>query len=339
MKKIGFCVIAVLAVLLLVMPVSATTYKAAEPAHVKIDGIVKADEWSGAIYKGVTFEKAEEGVDKTLKCWWFDGDNDKDAAFDLYITNDNDNLYIACVVRNTDREKNNTGVDLWKHQNFTFSLSDWHDKTNVRIIDYQGEPYEAYSGYRLSLLSDGTMVCEPRIQGRATRELFPKKDFMIRYDEKARTMTYEIAMPINSAYTYLDIKEDTNMAFSAIVSMPYENNTCSAYQDGSNRFLIGMGTATSGNANNYAHKGNEGSLKVQLNAPGRISMVLGDDEKITTAVPADRVGIDPQPEDLQQFSTLYGAASWVVPAALIAVCVLCVAVCVIVPIVRRKGGK
>ena len=338
MKKFIPILVLLLVVILAAMPVSAASYNAAEPAHVKIDGVVSADEWSGAIYKGVTFAQAEKGVDDTLSCWWFDGDHDGDSSFDLYITNDNKNLYIACVVHNTDMEKNNTGADLWKHQNFTFSLSDWNKGTNVRIIDYQGQKYEAYSGYRLSLLSDGTMVCEPRIQGRATRELFPNQDFVIRYDKAKRTMTYELAMPINSAYTYLDITKDTQMAFSAIVSMPYENNTCSAVLDGSNRFLIGMGTATSGNAENYAHKGT-GSIKVNLNAPGKISQVLGADEEEKIVSTANRVALGAEPEDTQRFDTVQGDLPWAVIIALGAVCVLCVIVCVLRLILSRKGGK
>ncbi len=102
-------------------------------------------------------------------------------------------------------------------------------------------------------------------QGKGGKELFAGSDYQIRYDSKARTMTYEVAVPLNTVYTNIYINDSTDIVFSAVIALNYENNFVSATKNGSNRFLVGTATMLKGGPRNYAHAGH--SITIKLNDP------------------------------------------------------------------------
>ncbi len=339
MKKMITAIFVLICAACLALPSSAAAYHASAPSKITIDGVITEGEWGKPIYRRVTLAQAEESPDGILRAWWFDGDYEANVSFDFYVTNDNDAIYIGVVVHNTFPDTASTGVNLWLHHNVTFSLSEFYPDTTVRIIDYQGVPYEAYSGYRMGLLADGTMKCEPRVQGRAARELFAYDDYMIVYDSAKKTLTYEVALPLNSAYTTAtNNATDPKIAVSAIVSLVYDNNTASCSTDGSNRFLIGLGAARSGGANNFAHR-NE-AIVVTLNTVAEVNEALGDDKGSSgTGTPAAVISIDPDPEDVPTFikagvGGMRQTTVWII--ALSAVIVICLTVTAVLLLKGRK---
>lgn len=268
MKKwICLCLVLILA-LGFAVPASAASYKVASPKWVTIDGKVSEKEWGKPIYKGVTLKKAEEGkVDDQVTAWWYDTTHNKDASFDLYVTNNDKYIGLACVIHNVDED----GYEKadWRKMGFHFSLSPYDEETGVPHGMYQGKEYEHYTSYRIYQKADGSLVAQCRTQGMTMRDIYPNADYIAKYDPATRTMTYEVLVPYS--YTKVVLGETEEMAFSATVALDYYSNSVSASTDGSNRFLIGTAAQLCGGAGKYAHKGH--CIRIKLATKEQIDKV------------------------------------------------------------------
>ncbi len=303
MKK-WICLLATVVVLLsLCVPVSAASkppvYKVSEPKWVKIDGNVTEKEWGKPIYKGVTMKQAEDGeIDNRLTAWWYDSTGNADTTFDLYVTNTDENLYVACVVHNVDPETITKGVTPYystrRQMNFCFTFSKWVDGTGVFITDHLGTKYEQFTGYRVYLATDGKMYADAFIQGINAKPIFPNKDYVAKYDEKTRTMTYEVAVPF--VLSNVEIEKNNEIAFSAVINLDNQSNTISCEGDGPNRFLVGLGAQTGGGAEKYSHT--DQCIKIELATFSQIQSMkeVGNntntgDAKVFVDDSADIVGV------------------------------------------------
>ena len=303
MKK-WICLIATIVLLLsLCVPASAASktpvYKVSEPKWVTIDGNVTEKEWGKPIYKGVTMKQAEDGeIDNRLTAWWYDSSGNADTTFDLYVTNTDENLYVACVVHNVDPETITKGVTPYfstrRHMNFCFTFSKWVDGTGVYITDHLGTKYEQFTGYRVYLATDGKMYAEAFTQGVNSKPIFPNKDYVAKYDEKTRTMTYEVAVPF--VLSNVEIEKNNEIAFSAVIALDNQSNTISCEGDGPNRFLVGLGAQNGGGAEKYSHT--DGCIKIELATFSQIqsmkeisSNTNTGDAKVYVEDSADIVGV------------------------------------------------
>ncbi len=249
MKKIRFMIAFTLMLALVSVSVGAASYSVVQPRRVAIDGVISVQEWGDPIYNHVTLAQAD-AVDSILTAKWWDSTQDAEAAFDLYVTHDEENVFIGCVVYGVDREISLAEPEMGLH--FAFTLSEYQENTGVRHAMYRGEEYEAYTGYRLYQTADGQAQAQTISQAVKMRDLREGKDFAAVYDDASRTMTYEAAVALKD--TNLSIGKHPNMAFSAVIGLEHYNNRVSGQTDGSNRFLVGTGAAECGGPKNWAHK-------------------------------------------------------------------------------------
>lgn len=329
----------ILAMALAVPAFALPSYVVSEPKWVTIDGKITEAEWGKPIYKGVTLQQAEEGkIDEMVTCWWFDGTNNLDTSFDLYLTHNDENIYVGCVVHNVDAE---TATDLsaWKQMNFTFTMSDYHDGSHVRRTTYQGEKYEVYTGYRIYLTADGKMKAQTLTQGTTAKSLYTGSDYMAVYSPKDRTMTYEVAVPFG--YTKIDTKENEYIAFSAVIALENYNNTVSGKSDGSNRFLIGTGAAMYGGAGNWAHKGQ--CIRIKLVDPETVTEAKNNQEKVQEPIsPTYGVYNEGSLSELPEYKVITADATISMPVIIILVSVAVVILCAVVVtlvLVRERNKK
>ncbi len=257
MKKIRLTVAIMLMLALVTVSVGAASYSVVQPRRVAIDGVISMQEWGDPIYNHVTLAQADT-VDSMLTAKWWDPTMDAQAAFDLYVTHDEENVFIGCVVYGVDREISPAEPEMGLH--FAFTLSEYQENTGVRHVMYRGEEYEAYTGYRLYQTADGQAQAQTISQAVKMRDLREGKDFAVVYDELSRTMTYEAAVALKD--TNLSIGKQPDMAFSAVIGLEHYNNRVSGQVDGSNRFLVGTGAAACGGPKNWAHK--DACLKIRL---------------------------------------------------------------------------
>lgn len=338
MKKLGSILLIAIMALALAIPTSAASYTVSEPKWVNIDGKITQDEWGTPIYKGVTLQQAEEGtVDDKLTCWWFDGTNNSDAFFDLYLTHNDESLFVGCVIHNVDAETS-TDAMAWQQMNFTFTVSDYHEGTDVRRIQYQGKEWEAYTGYRVYVTAQGKLSAQTLTQGLDAKSLYAGTDYQAIYNPKDRTMTYEVAVPF--VYTHIDINKSQDIVLSAVVALDHYGNTVTGTIDGSNRWLVGTGAAFCGGAEKWAHK--DQCIRIKLASP----------EKVLEHAPADSTPNAPAAdyaEDLQieissepEYSVITADAPISTPLIIIlasvAVVILC-AIAVTVALVRDRNKK
>lgn len=279
MKKIVSILLVAIMALAFAIPTSAASYTVSDPKWVTIDGKITQDEWGTPIYKGVTLQQAEEGkIDDKLTCWWFDSTNNQDASFDLYVTHNGEMLFVGCVIHNVDAETS-TDAEAWQQMNFAFTVSDYHEGTDVRRIVYDDKNWEAYTGYRIYVNAQGKLKSQTMTQGLTAKTLYVGNDYQAVYDPKDRSMTYEVAVPFS--YTNIDINKNQDIVFSAVIALNHYGNTVSGTIDGSNRWLVGTGTAFCGGAEKWAHK--DQCIRIQLAAP----------EKVIENTPSDTVSEDP----------------------------------------------
>ena len=84
-------------------------------------------------------------------------------------------------------------------------------------------------------------------------ELTAGRDYAVVYDEAAKTMTYEVAIPYEG--TNMNLESTNYMAFSMLAALNIDSNPVSGATDGASRFLLGTGAAFGGGPNNFAHQG------------------------------------------------------------------------------------
>lgn len=280
MKKIRILAACMLMLALLSVSVGAASYTVAQPRRVGIDGVISTQEWGEPLYNRVTLAQAGT-VDSTLTAEWFDPTQDGEAAFDLYVSHDEEYVYIGCAVYGVDREISTASPEMGLH--FAFTLSEYQESTGVRHAMQKGEEYEVYTGYRLYQTADGRAQAQTISQAIKVQDLRQGRDYAVVYDEASRTMTYEAAVALKN--TNISLEKNAVMAFSAVIGLEHYNNRVSGQVDGSNRFLIGTGAADGGGAKNWAHK--DGCLPIGLVPLEKIPMLIEEDEGAVTAYAQD----------------------------------------------------
>ena len=317
MKKIRVIAALLMALTVLSVSVAAASYTVAQPRRVVIDGVATAAEWGDPIYSHVTLTQAET-VDSALVGQWFDKTQDTQAAFDLYVTNDEDNVYIGCVVYGVNQEVSTAAPEMGLH--FAFTLSEYVQNTGVRHAMQKSEEYEVYTGYRLYQTVDGQAQAQTISQAIKVRELHEGRDFAVVYDETARTMTYEVAVALDS--TNLSLSKNTDMAFSAVIGLEHYNNRVTGKVDGSNRFWIGTGAAKCGGAKNWAHK--DGCLSIRLVALDNVSALI---EEADPALPAYAQDVDVPIVSEPEYKIITADAPVSVPLIMMLASVVVVLIC------------
>ncbi len=290
MKKIASIIIAVVLCFALAVSALAGTYTAPEAKAITLDGAITEEEWGAPIMKGVNKASAMDGSIEAIMTYWdFDPSYEGTESFDLYVNNDAMNIYLGLVMHDTVIDAASTGANLWQHQNFSFTISTSMNN-GVPAIDFEGQNYEQYTGYRLGMMADGNVRTECLTQGIDPIEL-PAQQYKVVYDEAAKTMTYEVAIPYS--YTNIDLANSASMALSAVIPLQFESNGVGAATDGANRFLIGTGTAFCGGPGNYAH--NDQTIIVTLNGTDAVAGIIGsaaeapEEEAPEEAVPEETV--------------------------------------------------
>ena len=237
----------------LTISVSAGEHAVNGLPSVTLDGVISEAEWGAPVISGMDKAKATDGSFDSLMTYWdFDPSYSGGETIDLYVNNDSVNLYFGLVIHNTVPDSASTGANLWQHQNFTFTFSYSSPETTVPHIEFEGAEYEQYTGYRIGMLADGSLASECLSLGVDPVELVAGKDYTIAYDEAAKTMTYEVAIPYEG--TNMNLESSNYMAFSMIAALNIESNAASGAADGSSRFLLGTGAAFGGGPNNFAHQ-------------------------------------------------------------------------------------
>lgn len=244
----------------LTISASAEDFWINDLSSVRLDGVITEEEWGAPILSGVSRESiADDPANPLLGMWDFDPGYDSRESFDLYINNDAKNILIGMVMHNTEIDPDSDGNDLWKHENFTFTLSSWNPDTTVPLIEFAGQQHEQYVGYRIGMLNDGALVSKSMTHGIGSGgiELIGGRDYMVVYDEEAGTMTYEVRIPY--VWTNVDVSVENRIAFSMIASLKPASNTASYDANGSSRFVLGTAAAFCGDdesgADKFAHQG------------------------------------------------------------------------------------
>ncbi len=335
MKKSIALLLVVIMAMAFALPCSAASYSVVKPKWVTIDGVIDAEEWGSPLYKKVTLAQAQEKkIDDTLTCRWYDTDRDGDVTMYLYLTHDDVNLYVGCVVQGVNAEVSTT-EQPWQQMNFTFTLSDYHADTGVRRVTDKGKEYEAYTGYRLYQTADGQLHVQTITQGLKPRDLRAGRDYAALYDEAARTMTYEVAVPLDC--TSMAIDKNPDMAFSAVVALEHYNNTVSGAVDGGNRFLVGTGAADCGGAENWAHQGQ--CIRVRLIPSDKVAQAKQQQDAVDNGYAQDLdIPIASEPE----YKIITADAPTSVPLIIILASVAVVLICaaaVTLMLVRERNEQ
>ena len=209
---------------------------------VTIDGRITDAEWGGGPVVSTTPGHCQATWGNF---WQFDPSSvNPEQNVRLYVTNDAKYLYIGATIDECDLDETCTNVsDLYKSAHFIFSVSGYDKDHTVKIIPFEGQDYEQYTGFMMGLVN-GEKASYTFTQGHAAWEL-PAEDYAIVYDPEARTYTYEVRIP----FVKTNITSST-IALSASVGAPYTGG------DAANRYNITTGAATCGGPANWAHKDN-----------------------------------------------------------------------------------
>ena len=280
MKKIITVVLAIILCFALAAPAFAATYTAPAAKAITLDGAITEEEWGAPIFKGVGKSSAMDGsVDSLMTYWDFDPSYAGSETFDLYVNNDSQNIYLGLVMHDTAIDTASMGTNLWQHQNFTFTISTSMG-AGVPAIDFEGQNYEQYTGFRVGMKADGSVMCEVLTQG-IDAVMLTDSQYKIVYDEANKTMTYEVAVPYG--LTNIDLNNSASMALSAVLPVQFASNGASGATDGANRFLIGTAAAFCGGPGNYAH--NDQTVIVTLNGADAVAGITGNVEEAPAEEP------------------------------------------------------
>lgn len=296
MKKIISVILAVALCFALAVSALAGTYTAPAAKAITVDGAITEEEWGAPIFKGVSKAAAMDGsVDGLMNYWEFDPAYTGTENFDLYVNNDSQNIYLGLVMHDTAIDAASMGTNLWQFQNFTFTISTSMG-AGVPAIDFEGQNYEQYTGFRIGMKADGSSMCEVLTQG-IDAVMLTDSQYKIVYDEANKTMVYEVAVPYG--LTNIDLANSTSMALSAVIPLQYASNSVDAGVNGANRFLIGTAAAFCGGAGNYAH--NDQTVIVTLNGADAVAGITGTVEE----TPAEEPEAEPEaaPEEEAETGT------------------------------------
>lgn len=230
-----------------------------------IDGQVSDEEYGGrALISTTPAHAAASFPDGGY--WNFDPSATKptqNAKF--YLTNDDDYVYIAAVVDQSELDTSNN-PETYKCASFDFTISRWDEENNVPHIEFQGEQYEQYTGVTM-VLRDGVAQANVLPLG-INPFTVGEEDFSIVYNAEDQTYTYEIRLP----QSMMNFSDAEYVSFSAALCNPYSG------ADGANRYVLTTGAAFRKSApNEFPHKGH--SMKVHINPLSQV------DTWVDTTVP------------------------------------------------------
>ena len=177
-------------------------YKAtADPEAITVDGVITEEEWGEPIFTTTAYEvlgKQNMGWD----FWAFTYPPRTDQYFELYVTNDTDNVYIGARLVNADKDTSCPSSDLmWQYPHFTVTFAKYDKDLICPRIEFQGDMYEQYTCFSIGFVNgDKAQLCTS--QGMNTVEL-DADDFSVAYDDATSSYVYELC--ISMAYTNIDI--------------------------------------------------------------------------------------------------------------------------------------
>lgn len=216
--------------------------KAQKSGTIKIDGSVSEEEWGKPVMYANPFfvrENIENGL-----YWEIDGVVKVQQTFKLWLTNDDENIYLALAL---DNAQNNTvkiekPEDLWNGAHFAFNFGQYNKDTTVDTFEYKTEHggdgliHEIFNGYWLGMVNGQKgQWCVAHGQDRI--EIAPE-NYEVKFDEETSTWIYEVKIPL--ADTKLNLNSNQDIALSFGIA---DGNTGS----GANRYLVTTGFEESKN--------------------------------------------------------------------------------------------
>ena len=228
--------------------------------NIALDGMVSAEEWGAP----VVVTSPDHCQDTWRGFWKFSPDNCSPLqAAKLYVTNDAENVYLAFTMDHVNIDKNacTDAAALWQNAHFGFDIAKYDQSNTMPHIEFEGQQYEQYTGFWFGFVN-GNPVSTSRTQGIDPWDI-PAENFAIRYDEAAKTIAYEVKLPLSR--TNIDLTETRDIALSVSAAGPYSGNLFDPSNAGANRYNITLGVSGAQGPNAFAHKDN--ALKITLNAP------------------------------------------------------------------------
>ncbi len=226
---------------------------------IQLDGSVSEEEWGKPVMVTdplFTRSDIENGL-----YWEMDGIVKEDQSAKFYLTNDDENIYLALTLDhaldNTE-ECTDPGM-LWNFAHFGFNIAQYNQETGVEQIDFEDQKHEVYTGFWLGEVN-GVKGQAPVTHGMTAQDL-PEENYEVKYDEETATWTYEVKIPISM--TNINLAESREIVFSASIG---DGNVGA----GANRYLITQGFLNSTIADNeycFCEKGmyEGGFLRFTLN--------------------------------------------------------------------------
>ena len=262
---------AILLALVMVFALSSTVFAAeaynlgttasAFSENIKADGIVTEEEWGEpVIVTGPEDAWAHNATDK-WDYWQFFAPADMEQRVKIYVTNDNENIYLAMTM---DKASDNMSAcpsagDLWGYAHFGFNIGQYTEGTLVPQIEAGGMMHDQWTGYFFGMVN-GAKGQLAQAHGLDPKEL-PAENYEIKYDATAKTWTYEVILPMS--YTNIDLEKSQDIAIS------FDMADGKLVDNGGNRYHITQGYFNSQNfdTNCYCEVGMEegGALKISLN--------------------------------------------------------------------------
>lgn len=192
--------------------------------NIAIDGKVTAEEWGSPVI--LTFP------DHARKAWDFTEKETapSDQTLKIYITNDAENLYVACTI-------DHTKLDMYvgpayNKPHFFFSVGRWNEETGMEHITSLKKEYERFSLYNLNYHNFGHVYLNA--VGYSLAQVNKKDcDYVIGYNAEAEMYTYELRIPLSK--TTLRFGNGNEVAMSFAVSPGRMNLDIPM----PNRYLIG----------------------------------------------------------------------------------------------------
>jgi hypothetical protein len=219
---------------------------------ITLDGYVSGDEYGQPI---IVTNPAHAKA--TWSFWRNDAANViDDQVVKVYGTNDEDYLYFAVTVNET--ELCTLDGLMYEKAHMYLTVGRYDENTDMERITSRDKTYERCVIYRLGF--DGTTPTVLANGIKVDRVSIAEDDWAIRYDAQARTYTYELRVPI--AGTTLRYGNDNKMCVSIAVSDARHSTEKIA-----NVYNIGGTGASyaSTQANNFAHTGKSMMLKLNDN--------------------------------------------------------------------------
>ena len=247
--------------------------------NIVIDGTVSAEEWGSPVI--LTFP------DHAKQTWelWEKETSISEQTVKIYVTNDAENLYVACTVDHAILDML-TGP-AYNKPHFNFSVGRWNDQTGMEHITSLKQEYERFSLYNLNYHDYGHVYLNAKgysLAGVASKDC----DYVISYNEETATYSYELRIPLSKTTLRFGNGNEIAMSFAVcpgrtVLTAPTPNR----YIIGGDGAAYGHEAATVGqfphadgqcmklklNPNNYTTKP---AVKVQAPTTGTVNPTTAD---------------------------------------------------------------